>query len=53
MYADVVGFGVLEEAHSFDVAEAFEEGPADSVHAVHDAAIAGEDDWKVEVGVAD
>ncbi len=53
MYADVVGFGVVEEAHGFDVAEAFEEGLADSVHAVHDTAVAEEDDGKGEVAVAD
>src|SRR5882757_6648607 len=33
--------------------EAFEEGLANSVHAVHDTAVAGEDDGKAEVAVAD
>jgi hypothetical protein len=53
VYADVVGFGVAEEARGFDVAETFEESLADSVHAVHDTAVAGEDDGKAEVAVAD
>jgi hypothetical protein len=53
MQADVVGFGVLAEAHGFDVAETFDEGPADSVHTVHDAAVAGKKDGKGEVAVAD
>jgi hypothetical protein len=53
MQTDVVGFRVLEEAHGFDVAETFEEGLADSVHAVHDTAVAGKDDGKGEVAVAD
>ena len=50
IYSDVVGFRVLEEAHGFDVGEALEEGLADAVHAVHDAAVAGENDGKAEVG---
>jgi hypothetical protein len=53
IYSDVVGFRVLEEAHGFDVGEALEERLANAVHAVHDAAIAGENDGKAEVGVAD
>src|SRR5882762_3932874 len=53
IYADVVGFGVVEEAHGFDVVEAFKEGLADSVHAVYDTAVAGEDDGKGEVTFAD
>ena len=51
--AEVVGFRVMEEAHGFDVAETFDEGLADSVHAVHDTAVAGKDDGKGEVAVAD
>jgi len=51
--ADVVGFRVLEEAHGFDVAATFEDGLADAVHTVHDTAVAGKDDGKGEVGVAD
>ena len=42
VYTDVVGFRVLEEAYGFDVAETFEEGLADSVHTVYDAAVAGQ-----------
>jgi hypothetical protein len=53
IYADVVGFRVLEETHGFDVTETFNEGLADSVHAVHDSAVAGKDDGKGEVAVAD
>ena len=53
MYADVVGLRVVDEPHGFDVAEAFKECLADSVHAVHDTAVAGEDDGKGNVAVAD
>lgn len=51
--ADIVGFRVLEEAHDFDVAETFDERLADSVHAIHDTAVTGENDRKGQVGVAD
>ena len=43
----------MEEAHGFDVSKTFEEGLADSVHTVHDTAVAGKDDRKAEVAVAD
>jgi hypothetical protein len=51
--AYVVGFGVVEEAHGFDVGETFEECLTDSVHTVHDTAVAGKDDGKAEVAVTD
>ncbi len=39
-YTDVVGFWVVREANGFDVCQTFDEGFADSVHAVHDMAVA-------------
>jgi hypothetical protein len=53
MQADVVGFRVVEEAHSVDVGEAVDEGFAHPVHAIHDTAVAGKNDRKAEVAVAD
>ena len=53
MQADVVGFRIMVEAYGFDVGETFEQSLADSVHAVHDTAVAGENDRKGEVAVVD
>jgi hypothetical protein len=51
--ADVVGVGVMEKADCFNVIETCEERLADTVHAIHDAAIAGENDRVGEVTVVD
>jgi hypothetical protein len=50
---DVVGLWIVDEANGFDVAETFEEGFADTVHAVHDAAVAGENDGMGKVAIID
>ena len=42
MQAYVVGFRIMVEAYGFDVGETFEQSLADSVHAVHHTAVAGE-----------
>jgi len=51
--ADVVGVGIAKEANGIDVVATQEKGFADAVHAVHDAAVAGEDDGIGEVARVD
>jgi len=50
---DVVRVGIVEKADCVDVVEARQESLADAVHAVHDAAVAGKNDGKAEIAVAD
>jgi hypothetical protein len=50
--ADVVRLRVGEEAYGFDIAEPFEKRFADSMHAIHNTAVVGENDGIAEVAVA-
>jgi hypothetical protein len=47
--ADIVRLRVLNKADSFDLATPLEEGFADAMHPIHDAAVAGQDNRKFEV----
>ena len=52
-HANIVGVRVNYKADSFYVILVFEERLADAVHAVHDAAVAGENDGESKVGLQD
>jgi hypothetical protein len=51
MNADIVGIGIVHEAHRIDIVATFQEGFADAVHTVHYTAIAGKNDGEGQIAI--
>lgn len=49
--SDVIGSRVFYETRGIDLAQPFQERLADAVHSIHNASVAGKDDWKFKIAV--